>query len=52
MPERTKPAIIEEVGFDFSWDEKKVWKLDAPVEAMPIEQLAWHFDVPFFVVKA
>jgi len=44
---RELPDIIKEVGFDFSWDERKVWKLDAPTEAMPIEELVWHFEVPF-----
>lgn len=42
------PAIIEEVGFDFSWDEAKVWALDVPVEDMPIGELTWHFDIPFW----
>lgn len=41
------PDIIKEVGFDFSWDEKKVWALKYPVEKMDIEQLTWHFTIPF-----
>lgn len=45
------PAIIKEVGFDFSWDERKVWELDVPTEEMPIDELAWHFDVPFIWSK-
>lgn len=45
--EKDIPQIIKEVGFDFSWDEKKVWKLNVPVSAMVISQLTWHFDVPF-----
>lgn len=44
---RELPDIIKKVGFDFSWDERKVWELDAPTEAMPIEELIWHLDVPF-----
>ena len=44
---RELPAIIKEVGFDFDWDEKKVWALDLPVEEMDISDLAWHFDIPF-----
>lgn len=39
MIERTVPQIIQEVGFDFSWDEQKVWYLDIPTEPMPIEDL-------------
>ena len=41
------PEIIKQVGFDFDWDETKVWQLDVPVTTMPIDQLTWHFDVPF-----
>jgi len=41
------PDIIKEVGFDFSWDEKKVWALNEPVTEMYISELEWHFDVPF-----
>lgn len=48
---KQKPYIIEHVGFDFSWDEKKVWQLDVPVEAMNIEEVAWHLDVPFLWSK-
>lgn len=41
------PQIIKEVGFDFNWDEEKVWTLSVPTENMPIEELYWHFDIPF-----
>lgn len=41
------PQIIKDVGFDFSWSEEKVWALDVPVEDMSIEELIWHFTVPF-----
>lgn len=42
------PKIIEDVGFDFRWSQEKVWALDVPTEEMDIEELAWHFDVPFW----
>ncbi len=42
------PKIIKEVGFDFSWDEEKVWQLDVPVEEMDISELEWHFTIPFW----
>ncbi len=42
------PSIIKEVGFDFSWDSEKVWKLDLPVEDMDMQDLIWHFDIPFW----
>lgn len=41
------PPIIREVGFDFSWEEEKVWKLDVPAEEMDIRELEWHFGIPF-----
>lgn len=42
------PQIIEEVGFDFDWDEEDVWKLDYPVVEMDISSLEWHFFIPFW----
>ena len=41
------PQIIKDVGFDFNWDEKKVWDLDFPIEVIDINDLIWHFDIPF-----
>ena len=48
---RELPDIIKEVGFDFSWDERKVWDLDVPTEQMPIDELTWHFGIPFIWSK-
>ncbi len=42
------PKIIQEVGFDFDWDSKKVWALKIPTVSMPIKHLLWHFDIPFW----
>jgi hypothetical protein len=42
------PKIIKEVGFDFRWSEAKVWALEIEPEKMPISELVWHFDVPFW----
>lgn len=42
------PTIIKEVGFDFKWDVRKVWALDVPTEEVPITELTWHFDIPFW----
>ena len=41
------PQIIKDVGFDFDWSEEKVWALDVPAEEMDIQELTWHFDIPF-----
>jgi hypothetical protein len=45
---REFPQVIKDVGFDFSWDERKVWLLDVPVEDIPISELTWHFAIPFW----
>jgi hypothetical protein len=45
---RELPQIIKDVGFDFRWDERKVWLLDVPAQDMPINDLTWHFDIPFW----
>lgn len=45
---RELPQVIKDVGFDFSWDVRKVWALDVPTQEMPIADLAWHFDLPFW----
>ena len=47
MDKRDIPKIIQEVGFDFSWDEKRVWQLNIPAIDMDISELIWHFDIPF-----
>lgn len=39
--------IIKDVGFDFDWSEEKVWDLNVPTEEMNINELTWHFDIPF-----
>ena len=42
-----KPKIIQDAGFDFAWDNEKVWKLEVPTTWMDISQLEWQFDLPF-----
>jgi len=51
IKKKVMPTVIKEVGFDFHWDEDKVWALDLPVEEMPISELTWHFDTPFWFTK-
>lgn len=41
------PQIIKDVGFDFDWSEPKVWTLEVPTEEIGIDELTWHFDIPF-----
>lgn len=47
MSKEDIPQIIKDVGFDFDWSSKKVWELDAPTEEMDINELTWHFAIPF-----
>ena len=42
------PKSVLQYGFDFDWDEKNVWKLDYPSQAIDIKELEWHFCVPFW----
>ena len=45
------PQVIKDVGFDFSWDNNKVWNLDISVTEMAMQDLIWHFDIPFLCDK-
>jgi len=45
------PQIIEEVGFDFRWDNTRVWSLKVPVADMDMTELDWHFKIPFWSTK-
>lgn len=51
MKKKVLPKVIEEVGFDFNWSEKKVWALDIPIEEIDIKELEWHFEIPFWNTK-
>ena len=51
MKKKIMPKIIKDVGFDFWWDNKKVWALDYPVEKIKVSQLAWNFEIPFWNTK-
>lgn len=42
------PDSVLEYGLPFDWEEIDVWKLDVPVTKIPIEELIWHFEVPFW----
>lgn len=48
MKKKILPKIIKEVGFDFNWSEEKVWKLNYPIEKIDINELSWHFKIPFW----
>jgi len=48
MVTKVPPKLIKKVGFDFHWDNRKVWKLDVPIREMDIKKLEWMFDLPFW----
>ncbi|MFH1252964.1 MAG: ParB N-terminal domain-containing protein [Candidatus Uhrbacteria bacterium] len=48
MDNKKIPKIIKEVGFDFHWEESKIWALDFPIKEILLSDLAWHFEIPFW----
>jgi hypothetical protein len=49
--QRKPPAIIKKVGFAFRWEESKVWKLNYPTKEISVQELSWHFKIPFWSTK-
>ena len=45
------PPIVQKYGYDLPKDTEKVWALDIPVVEIPIEDITWHFSIPFWGVK-
>lgn len=43
-----RPKKLQEVNIAFKKDDRKIWKLDLPVIEMPIDDLMWHFDYPWW----
>ncbi len=43
-----KPDFIKKYGYDFPKDTEKVWKLDCKVEELNINEITWHFELPFW----
>lgn len=48
LRDKDLPRSVKDIGFEFGWDEKKVWELDLPVIDMDIKELIWHLNIPFF----
>lgn len=42
------PAEMRACYFDFDWSNERVWSVDAPVEVVPLSELAWHLDIPIW----
>ncbi len=38
--------IIAGYWYSIDWDVEEIWRLDLPVETLPLEDLAWHLDIP------
>ncbi len=45
---KNMPDSIKKVGFDFEWDDKKLWDLKIESEYISIDELTWHFELPFW----
>lgn len=45
---RIMPPELRAVAFDFDRDVEKLWALELPVEEIPVGELEWHLDMPFF----
>lgn len=48
MKEEDIPKSVLKYGFDFDFDERDVWKIKCEDSILPISELEWHFDVPFW----
>lgn len=42
------PKEIQERGFDFHWDNQKVWSLKVPIEEISTSELEHMLDLPFW----
>lgn len=42
------PDELLEIAFNFDRDVRKIWELDLPTEDIPVADLAWHLEMPFF----
>jgi hypothetical protein len=43
MPPRVRAALPR-----FAWSEEALWRLDLPVEDVPVESFAWLLDLPLW----
>lgn len=41
------PDHIKKYAFDFHWSNEKLWQLELPTEQMSVDELLWHFDIPW-----
>lgn len=49
MENKYKNFDWQSVQLNFgNWEEEKVWGLHLPTEKINIEELLWHFDVPYW----
>lgn len=43
-----RSPLHEELGFTFWWDVRKLWEADLPVAQIPVAELEWLLDLPFW----
>lgn len=44
----SKFPVEIEAFFSSSWNRHEIWRYDLPVEEVPIHELTWHLDQPFW----
>ena len=42
------PAELRGVLLDFHWDPERLWALDIEPTIIPVDELAWQLDLPFW----
>lgn len=42
------PPALQDVILDFHWDHTRLHTLDLPVDTVPLAELAWLLDLPFW----
>lgn len=40
--------LDDELGFTFWWDVRKLWEIQLPIVAMPVHDLEWLLELPFW----
>ena len=49
---RKIPKLIRQNCYiNIKWDDKKVWKLNLPLEKIKMSELDWQFKIPFWETK-
>lgn len=42
------PTALEGWLLDLDWDRSKLWDIEGPVSSCALDELAWHFELPWW----